>query len=241
MVIPSTDGPSTPAQDCTATPSAELESQPQDISEAPPSMQSPASALADLLLTLELSTPGVDKQPATQPAEPGQKHLTNGHAHSKVGPGKAPQHPERAKDGDVSVGLAYDPAMEDHTGPPGHMERPQRTAVLAKRLQDTGLAARCWKLPSRQVRACTIRDLARLHPQACTGGQKAPCMSDLAVSPPRQSLGMHVPAAGTSREGHACGLPNLAGVGRGAAARAHGGARALRDRAAARGRLCPWR
>lgn len=33
----------------------------------------------------------------------------------------------------------------------GHVERPQRTAVLVERLKETGLSERCWHVPARQV------------------------------------------------------------------------------------------
>ena len=33
----------------------------------------------------------------------------------------------------------------------GHVERPQRTAVLVQRLRETGLADRCWRVPARMV------------------------------------------------------------------------------------------
>ena len=33
----------------------------------------------------------------------------------------------------------------------GHVERPERTAVLVQRLRETGLADRCWRVPARMV------------------------------------------------------------------------------------------
>ena len=43
----------------------------------------------------------------------------------------------------------------------GHVERPQRTAVLVERLKETGLADRCWHVPARQVTSMLI---PQFHP-----------------------------------------------------------------------------
>ena len=114
-----------------ATPSRRL-SEPSHHSEANAhSGQSPASALADLLSSLELSTPAAqaavpDRQstPLLAEQEPIEARAANGHAPSKLEAGRAElaasaQHPRQAQAGDVAVGLVYDPLMEDHTGPPG--------------------------------------------------------------------------------------------------------------------------
>ena len=224
--LPTSNGHTTPESHTEATPPRSLSEPPHQREAQDVNRQSPASALADLLSSLELSTPAAPAAPDRQ--HPEEAHAANGHAPSKP-EAETPawavgaEQPRKAQAGDVAVGLVYDPLMEDHTGPPGklfltfarlppaafissscttayslpavsttanifccpsqmrgvpggatchtschtplwhavtdrlvlaclgHVERPQRTAVLAKALQDTGLAARCWKLPSRQV------------------------------------------------------------------------------------------
>ena len=83
-----------------------------------PSIQSPASALADLLSTLELATPAPAAKPAAaEAAEPA--HAADAQTTSKEAAAvPAAERPEAARPGDVTVGLCYDPVMEQHVGPP---------------------------------------------------------------------------------------------------------------------------
>ena len=100
----------------TATRAAAEEGQPSE--QPAPSIQSPASALADLLSTLGLSTPAPAGKPVAPEPEPEQPE--NGQVLSKDEDAAkhAAQPPHAARPEDVSVGLVYDPAMEDHVGPP---------------------------------------------------------------------------------------------------------------------------
>ena len=141
-----------------------------------PSIQSPASALADNLSALSLATPAVKGYKASR-----LQAVTN---ELDSVPETEAHEPASAKEGDLAVGLVYDKIMEEHVGPPsasylrstlpnqtmahykclgtfqaliqgvnvaGHVERPQRTAALVQKLKAAGLAARCWTLPPRQV------------------------------------------------------------------------------------------
>ena len=116
-----------------ATPAAQ-DDRPQEQEGKPaPSIQSPASALADLLSTLELATPAPTAKPAAaEAAEPA--HTTNGEAPSKeeAAPVQAAERPEAARDGDVPVGLCYDPVMEQHVGPPSKAAHPLQNASLCQ-------------------------------------------------------------------------------------------------------------
>ena len=131
--LSTSNGHRSPVNSSEATPSRRL-IEPSDHSETgDDSRPSPASALADLLSSLELSTPAAqsapDQQSTPQPSDqrPTEAHAANaanGHAPSKPEAGTAEatvgaQHPRKAQAGDVAVGLVYDPLMEDHTGPPG--------------------------------------------------------------------------------------------------------------------------
>ncbi|XP_056371396.1 histone deacetylase 6 [Oenanthe melanoleuca] len=79
------------------------------------------------------------------------------------GDGNPPETPARAR-----VGLVYDPRMEEHrnTWDSQHPECPQRLARVLQRLQELGLAQRCFRLPARpastrQLRACHTRSHVR--------------------------------------------------------------------------------
>lgn len=150
-----------------------------------PSIQSPASALADTLSALSLATPAVKVSKASRLQAVSDQYDSSSELEA--------EEPANAQEGDAAVGLVYDKIMEEHVGPPskasphvisqaslsaqclpkvcrssrsrlkdyvlaGHVERPQRTAALVQKLRAAGLAARCWTLPPRQVCAA--------HPQA---------------------------------------------------------------------------
>ncbi|CAL8468789.1 g8330 [Coccomyxa elongata] len=109
-----------------------------------PSIQSPASALADTLSALSLATPAVNVTKASRL----QDVFDQREGFSEL----AVEEPANAQEGDAAVGLVYDKVMEEHVGPPSHVERPQRTAALVQKLRAAGLAARCWTLPPRKAR-----------------------------------------------------------------------------------------
>ena len=127
------------------------------------------------------------------------------------------------------------------------MERPQRTAVLVKRLQQAGLAARCWKLPSRQVRYT----LARCTPAACMLHERyilqGPCVEVpegwqlCGGCDSRRVLNLLRKMVSPRVSLHPNMLCASAGDGCGAAPRAHGGAHKVREHAAAHGRLAAGR
>ena len=102
------------------------------------SIQSPASTLADTLSLLSLSTPAAVEYKASRMAQNGRpkaegevheasqkavsqngKELECSLAADKDASKQALQRPEKAQEGDVSVGLLYDAIMEEHRGPPG--------------------------------------------------------------------------------------------------------------------------
>ena len=102
------------------------------------SIQSPASTLADTLSLLSLSTPAAVEYKASEMAQNGRPkadkevHEPSERATSQNGMEpecslaadkdavkQAVQRPEKAQEGDVSVGLVYDAMMEEHRGPPG--------------------------------------------------------------------------------------------------------------------------
>lgn len=75
-----------------------------------PSIQSPASALADTLSALSLATPGVKVSKASRL----QSISDQRECYSEL----AAEEPANAQEGDASVGLVYDKIMEEHVGPP---------------------------------------------------------------------------------------------------------------------------
>ena len=102
------------------------------------SIQSPASTLADTLSLLSLSTPAAVEYKASESAQnsrpkaEGEVHEASKRAVSQNGKEpecflaihkdafeQALQRPEKAQEGDISVGLVYDAVMEEHRGPPG--------------------------------------------------------------------------------------------------------------------------
>ncbi|CAL5221680.1 g3914 [Coccomyxa viridis] len=138
------------------------------------SIQSPASTLAETLSLLSLSTPAAVEYKSSRLGQNGQQKEDDdgNHASSQTAsqtrgtpdqsdaPRILVRKPAKPQEGDVSVGLVYDAIMEEHRGPPGHVERPQRTAVLVERLKETGLADRCCHVPARQA---TDEELQRAH------------------------------------------------------------------------------
>ncbi len=83
-----------------------------------PSIQSPASTLADTLSALSLATPAVKVSKASRLRSVSDQCQA--------------EEPTNAHEGDAAVGLVYDKIMEDHTGPPSkpspHVTSPWRLA-----------------------------------------------------------------------------------------------------------------
>jgi len=71
--------------------------------------------------------------------------------------------PASPSPGDLAVALVYDPAMERHTPPGPHVERPARLSVLAGLLASRGLTSRCRPLVARPA---ADAELARMHSAA---------------------------------------------------------------------------
>jgi len=82
--------------------------------------------------------------------------------------------PAAPSPGDLAVGLVYDPAMEAHTPPGQHVERPARLSVLAGLLASRGLAARCHPLaPRRALDEELVRAHSPAHIASVDGGYAA--------------------------------------------------------------------
>lgn len=78
-----------------------------------PSIQSPASALADTLSSLSLATPAVKGYKASR-----LQAVTDQHDSASE---TAAQEPANGQEGDIPVGLVYDKIMEEHVGPPSKL------------------------------------------------------------------------------------------------------------------------
>lgn len=95
-----------------------------------PSMQSPASTLADTLSLLSISTPAAVSYKASR-LKPGEDlsseikeaELKTEEAVKDV-EAASPAPPMHAKPGDLAVGLVYDEIMEEHRGPPSELSQP---------------------------------------------------------------------------------------------------------------------
>uniref|UniRef100_A0A061RQX0 histone deacetylase n=1 Tax=Tetraselmis sp. GSL018 TaxID=582737 RepID=A0A061RQX0_9CHLO len=69
-------------------------------------------------------------------------------------------HKEKQSCPPKTVGMIFDPIMEDHFSPQGHYECPERVASLVSKLEETGLLASCKRLAPRLA---SDEELMRVH------------------------------------------------------------------------------
>ena len=86
------------------------------------------------------------------------------------------------------VGLVLDPVFERHVTGPGHPERPERAARIRERLESSGLAARCVRVPLEEADEALLtlvhdRDYVRRIRETCERGRTVLDTEDTTACP----------------------------------------------------------